>query len=321
MTISTLPTPPSRADDPSNFSSKSDALLGGLPAFVTEANALQTDVNAKQATASAAATTATTQATNASTSATNAASSATTASTAATTATTQATTATTQAGIATTQAGISTAAASAAASSAASIAGGPVTSVNGKTGIAVLLPSDIAANASQAEMEAGSETSIRSMSPLRVKQAIAALVAPVGNHEVVTHTGNGYASTNTKIRRFTTTLTNVGTAITYADSASLGASFTINETGLYSMMYADATNGSSIAYGISVNSSELTTSIDAITISSRICGPVTHYAGFPAAASRVARLTAGDVIRPHANAAASPATSSLVFFAIRKVAS
>jgi hypothetical protein len=61
MPITALPDPPSRSS-PSTFAAKADALLGALPTFVTEANALQTDVNSKQSTTSAAAATATTQA-------------------------------------------------------------------------------------------------------------------------------------------------------------------------------------------------------------------------------------------------------------------
>lgn len=123
--------------------------LTALPAFSTEANALQADVAANQSTASTAATTATTQAGNAATSATTASDSAITATTQAELATTQAgnsatsataasgsaATATTQAGIATTKAGEALASASAAAASAVSIAGGPVASINGMTGV------------------------------------------------------------------------------------------------------------------------------------------------------------------------------------------
>lgn len=50
MAITALPTPPS-SSDPANFSTRADALLGALPTFVTEANALQTDVNSKQTSA------------------------------------------------------------------------------------------------------------------------------------------------------------------------------------------------------------------------------------------------------------------------------
>ena len=55
MSITALPTPPSRTD-PANFASRADAFMAALPTFATEANALQTDVNAKQvATAASAA--------------------------------------------------------------------------------------------------------------------------------------------------------------------------------------------------------------------------------------------------------------------------
>lgn len=57
MSITALPTPPSRADA-ANFSTRADAFLGALPTFVTEANATATQVNTDAATASAAAATA-----------------------------------------------------------------------------------------------------------------------------------------------------------------------------------------------------------------------------------------------------------------------
>lgn len=101
------------------FKTELDAyFLTALPAFSTEANALQVDVAAKQVLASAAAVTA------------QAAIDAGLANAA-----TNATTATTQAGIATTKAGEANASAIAAVASVASIAGGPVASVNGMTGV------------------------------------------------------------------------------------------------------------------------------------------------------------------------------------------
>lgn len=47
MSITALPTPPSRTD-PTNFAARADAFMAALPTFATEANALQADVNAKQ---------------------------------------------------------------------------------------------------------------------------------------------------------------------------------------------------------------------------------------------------------------------------------
>lgn len=55
MPITALPTPPSPADTPAEFNSKAFNLLGALPTFVTEANALETNVNAKEASATTAA--------------------------------------------------------------------------------------------------------------------------------------------------------------------------------------------------------------------------------------------------------------------------
>lgn len=43
-TITALPTPPSRADDPANFQAKADAFVGALPTFVTEANTVAGEV-------------------------------------------------------------------------------------------------------------------------------------------------------------------------------------------------------------------------------------------------------------------------------------
>jgi hypothetical protein len=89
-TITALPTPPSRSDDPETFATKADAFLGAFPLFRTEANA-QASYNDGVATA------VTTSQTAAATSATNAASSATAAAGSATTASGHATTAGTQA--------------------------------------------------------------------------------------------------------------------------------------------------------------------------------------------------------------------------------
>lgn len=77
--ITALPSPPSR-QDPTNFAAKGDALLGALPTFVTEANAMSTELNTKYDAAMAAGlANAATNATNAASSATAAAASATSA--------------------------------------------------------------------------------------------------------------------------------------------------------------------------------------------------------------------------------------------------
>lgn len=143
-------------------------------------------------------------------------------------------------------------------------------------------------------------------------------VAGAGDHEVVVHTGNGHGSTNTKIRRFTTTLTNVGTAITYADSAANGASFTINETGLYSLHYIDYYASGGSYMGASINSAQLATNVDSIAVASRLMLGSSAQAFAMANASRVVKLAAGDIVRAHTNGQMNAADNQC-YFAIRKV--
>lgn len=165
---------------------------------------------------------------------------------------------------------------------------------------------------------AGSRTTDPALDPTNWVQ-----ISSVGHHEVTVHTGNGYGSTNTVIRRYTTTMVNTGTAITYADSATLGASFTINEPGLYEIYTADS-NGLGVAIlGVSVNSSTLPTGgIQSEPIATRLLS-TTHYHGGATTVyaddSRVVRLSAGDVIRPHQQITVNNAANNQVIFSIRKV--
>lgn len=123
----------------------------------------------------------------------------------------------------------------------------------------------------------------------------------VGDHSVVAKGNGGEGSTNTAIRRFTAVESSSGTAITYADSAANGGSFTINQTGIYSISYSDGgTTPSPLSFGLSLNSSQLTTAPASITAAARIA-MVTFTGGaqaFPNI-SVTERFTAGDVIRAH----------------------
>lgn len=158
---------------------------------------------------------------------------------------------------------------------------------------------------------------------LRGDGTYTAPVSGVGTNEVVVHTGNGQGSTSTHIRRFTTAMTNTGTAITYADSSTLGATFTINEAGIYSIYYADGvTDGFDSGLGISLNSAELTTSILSVTIATRLAAIniVAAETNRVRAVSRTVGLAVNDVIRPHCHTSNRPnLTSDSAIFAIRKV--
>jgi hypothetical protein len=116
--------------------------------------------------------------------------------------------------------------------------------------------------------------------------------------QVLCDSPNGHGSTNNKIRRFTNSAT-TGTDITYADSATLGATFTINTAGLYAISYADFCTAASAAIGISLNSSQLTTTIGIITTANRLLSVSTPTANLRGTLTVIARLAATDVIRAH----------------------
>jgi hypothetical protein len=111
--------------------------------------------------------------------------------------------------------------------------------------------------------------------------------------------GNGYGSTNTVIRTWTTISLNVGTDITLTQSATNGDSFTINTDGIYAISYCDAFSNSSVNFGISVNSNQLTTSIPTITAANRIAEARTVGADLSGNCQVTMKFKAGDVIRCH----------------------
>lgn len=137
--------------------------------------------------------------------------------------------------------------------------------------------------------------------------------------EVVVNTGNGFGSTNTQIRRFTTTQTSVGSAITYADSATLGGSFTINEAGVYAMTFVGQGGGTGVEtiVGISVNSAQPTVAIETITAANRLGISTAVTFG---SISRTQVFAVGDVIRPHCSQTANAVNAhAATMFSIRKI--
>lgn len=125
------------------------------------------------------------------------------------------------------------------------------------------------------------------------------------DHEVRVSGANGRGATNTAILRYTTEVRNVGTDITYADSAADGASFTINKAGTYAvfMVYYNST---AIDFGASVNSNQLTTSIASISASAVVFIHSTQNSSQPFTHGFVRRFAAGDVIRPHDEGTGTP---------------
>lgn len=131
--------------------------------------------------------------------------------------------------------------------------------------------------------------------------------------QIRVNTANGYGSTNTMIRRFTNVVENSGADITYADSATAGSSFTINTTGRYSISFSECLSGNN-AFGITLNSSQLTTSISnaGLNLASRVSMGNCNAANTFGNCGATLALTAGDVIRPH-NDGASAGSLPCVF--------
>ena len=109
---------------------------------------------------------------------------------------------------------------------------------------------------------------------------------------------NGFGSTNTMINRYTTVTTNVGTDFTYADSATLGNSITINTAGIYTVTACAATATYS-SVGVSVNSTQLSTQIYSINYQNILCTTTTGNTGFQGTSSFTGWFNVGDVIRGH----------------------
>lgn len=108
-------------------------------------------------------------------------------------------------------------------------------------------------------------------------------------------TGIANGTTNTCICRFSTVVTNQGSDITYVDSAANGGSFTTNTNGVYAVSWS---TGSNINFGISLNSTQLSTNIVSITAADRLVVSGCP-AGIYATAAWTGYLPSGSVLRAH----------------------
>lgn len=138
----------------------------------------------------------------------------------------------------------------------------------------------------------------------------------VGDEEIVVHTGNGYGSTNTKRRRFSTLFRDtLNGLVTYADSATLGASFTINNGGIYSIERKD-TSGGTGSGGIALNSSSGTTSYPGGLSFNQKLG---SFGGSIDTVATIRQLSAGDVVVPQDGSILFTGTSDDTYMIIRRI--
>ena len=112
----------------------------------------------------------------------------------------------------------------------------------------------------------------------------------------------GVGSVNTRIRRFLTVNTNTGQGVdwTFTQSATLGDSVTILRSGVYSVYYIDQQQATNGYFGISINSTQLTTSIASINtahVFSSMMTPSSNYSSV--SQSRTAYIASSSVLRAH----------------------
>lgn len=137
--------------------------------------------------------------------------------------------------------------------------------------------------------------------------------------EVIADTAAGLGATDTKIRRFANNPVGTGTAITYADSANNGGTFTINEAGLYSISYSDTWSSGDRNFGISLNSNQLTTNVDTITQAHRLAIGGNSAANVAGNIAVTVRLAVNDVLRAHTDGQTDGASTQITKFRVIKI--
>jgi hypothetical protein len=134
----------------------------------------------------------------------------------------------------------------------------------------------------------------------------------------------GYGSVGTAIRRFVNLEEKIGSAITYTDSATEGASFLIEEDGIYHLSHTASSDGAQVQPGISKNAigSDLSTSFISLSQSKRLVSALEGSIGQDKNAATSVILKKGDIIRPHGTPSSSITTrNSRHQFTISKIGS
>ena len=134
---------------------------------------------------------------------------------------------------------------------------------------------------------------------------------------ILVDTGNGHGSTNVKIRRFTTIVYRRSSSISFVDTAADGSSFVVNDPGVYVIDYIDA-SGTEGEMGLSLNSTQLTTNVDAITQVDRIGIDFINANNQTGDCNATVFCKRGDIIRAHSSGTLS-GTGATVSIKITKI--
>jgi hypothetical protein len=131
-------------------------------------------------------------------------------------------------------------------------------------------------------------------------------------------TGNGHGAVSTRIRRFTNERVNVGCSVLYSDNANTGGAFTVQEAGVYTVVYNDG-GGALVEFGLSLNTSTPTTSISSVTYAQgmRVRGSAANTVA--GCTTWTGWLYVGDVVRAHTDGGPN-VTDTRCAFSIQKAA-
>jgi len=124
-----------------------------------------------------------------------------------------------------------------------------------------------------------------------------------GNFSLKLEGGNGHGVVNTNIRRYSSVVGSdtLSAYATYADNANDGMSVTILQSGWYIIYVGDFNSTTDAAYGISLNSNQLTTSINSITNTTRMCVTDNPNGNICSSTGTFRYFVVNDVIRTHTN--------------------
>lgn len=132
--------------------------------------------------------------------------------------------------------------------------------------------------------------------------------APIAQHEIWLHGGNGYGATANKIKRYSTVKRNVGSSMTLTQDATNGDSITIVTAGVYAITMQDYSTSGTLNMGLSLNASSLTTAINSLSVANgRLACTSTSGATIVLQAAATLYLAASDVIRVHHDGTGSSA--------------
>jgi hypothetical protein len=145
-------------------------------------------------------------------------------------------------------------------------------------------------------------------------------IAPAGRH--LLHTGGGLAAVNTACRIFVNSPELDCPGITYTTSANDGAKFTATEPGWYKFALHELGQNTTGYAGFSVNSTELTTSIESASVASvgtRIIKISTGLNNHEGNLDALIRLEVGDFVVVHETIGTWAAESNLTRLTVEKI--